>query len=105
MTYRPRFERLASIRNIAWRRVVAGILLPLLAVLALQVRYYAAHHVEDVDVATSVEEPLAAVAVGPPASIAPPQPSADRTGGASFSVLDVRPLRPFQERAPPSPSL
>jgi len=105
MTVRSRFGRLASIRNIAWRRVAAGILVPLLAVLVLQVRYYAAQHVADADVATSVEEPFAVIAVGPPASIAPPQPGADRTGGASFSVLDVRPLRPFQERAPPSPSL
>ncbi|PYN27586.1 MAG: hypothetical protein DMD99_02190 [Candidatus Rokuibacteriota bacterium] len=104
MTIRSRFGRLASNRNIAWRRVAAGILVPLLALLVLQVRYYAAQHVEDVDVATSVEEPPAIV-VGPPASIAPPQPGADRPGGASFSVLDVRPLRPFQERAPPTPSL
>jgi len=52
-----------------------------------------------------MEEPLAAIAVGPPASIAPPQLSADRTGGAAFSVPDVGPLRFFQERAPPSPSL
>src|SRR2546426_2811540 len=104
MTYRSRPGCFASTRKPGWHRVAASLLVPLLAVLVLQVRYYAAQHVEDVDVATSVEEPPA-IAVGPPASIAPPQPSADRPGGASFSVLDVRPLRPFQERAPPTPSL
>ena len=104
MTYRSRLGRFASTRKLGWRHVAAGILVPLIAVLTLQARYYVAQHVEDVDVATSVEEPPAIV-VGPPASIAPPQPGADRPGGASFSVLDVRPLRPFQERAPPSPSL
>jgi hypothetical protein len=105
MTYRSRPGRLASTRKLGWRHVAAGLLVPLIAVLTLQVRYYAAQHVEDVDVATSMEEPLAAIAVGPPASIAPPQLSADRTGGAAFSVPDVGPLRFFQERAPPSPSL
>ena len=44
MTVRSRLGRLASIRNIAWRRVAAGILVPLLAVLVLQVRDYAASH-------------------------------------------------------------
>jgi len=106
MTYRSRLGRLASTGKLGWRRVAAGILVPLIAVLTLQVRYYATQHVEDVDVAMSMEEPLAAIAVGgPPASIAPPQPSADRTVGAAFSVLDVGPLRFFQERAPPSSSL
>jgi hypothetical protein len=105
MTYRSRLGRFASTRKLGWRHVAAGILLPLIAVLTLQVRYYAAQHVEDVDVATSMEEPLAAIAVGPPVSVAPPQLSADRTGGAAFSVLDVGPLRFFQERAPPSSSL
>ena len=105
MTYRSRLGRFASTRKLGWRHVAAGILLPLMAVLTLEVRYYAAQHVEDVDVATSMEEPLAAIAVGPPVSVAPPQPSADRTVGAAFSVLDVGPLRFFQERAPPSSSL
>ncbi len=105
MTYRSRLGRLASTGKLGWRRVAAGILVPLIAVLTLQVRYYATQHVEDVDVATSMEEPLAAIAVGPPVSVAPPQPSADRTVGAAFSVLDVGPLRFFQERAPPSSSL
>src|SRR5438093_939306 len=105
MTYRSRPGCFASTRKPGWHRVAASLLVPLIAVLTLQVRYYAAQHVEDVDVATSMEEPLAAIAVGPPASIAPPQLSADRTGGAAFSVPDVGPLRFFQERAPPSPSL
>jgi len=86
MTVRSRFGRLASIRNIAWRRVAAGILVPLLAVLVLQVRYYAAQHVADADVATSVEEPFAAIAVGPPASIAPPQPTAPSLSGTRSSL-------------------
>ena len=105
MTYRSRLGRLASTGKLGWRRVAAGILVPLIAVLTLQVRYYATQHVEDVDVATSMEEPLAAIAVGPPASIAPPQPSVDSTGVVLCSVLDVGPLRFFQERAPPSSSL
>jgi hypothetical protein len=105
MTYRSRLGRFASTRKLGWRHVAVGILVPLIAVLTLQVRYYAAQHVEDVDVATSMEEPLTAIAVGPPVSIAPPHPSADRTSGSAFSVLDVGPLRFFQERAPPSSSL
>ena len=105
MTYRSRLGRFASTRKLGWRHVAAGILVPLIAVLTLQVRYDVTQHVEDVDVATSMEEPLAAIAVGPPVSVAPPQLSADRTGGAAFSVLDVGPLSFFQERAPPSSSL
>ena len=88
MTYRSRLGCFASTRKPGWRRVAASLLVPLIAVLTLP-----------------MEEPLAAIAVGPPASIAPPQLSADRTGGAAFSVPDVGPLRFFQERAPPSPSL
>lgn len=105
MTYRSRLGRLASTRKLGWRHIAAGILVPLIAVLTLEVRYDAALHVEDVDVATSMEEPLAAIAVGPPVFMAPPQLSADRTGVAAFSVLDVGPLSFFQERAPPSSSL
>ena len=55
----------------------------LIAVLMLQIRYYAPHHVEDINFAApSTEEPLAANAAAPPVAIAAPQPSAERPAGS-----------------------
>jgi hypothetical protein len=81
-------------------------MVPLIAVLMLQIRYYAPHHVEDIDIAEpSTEEPLAANTSAPPAATAPPQASAERQAGAGSLTVDARPLRPSQERAPPAAAL
>ena len=74
----------------------------LIAVLMLQIRYYAPHHVEDISVAEpSSAEPLAIHTAAPPVAIAPPQPSAERPAGARSLTVDARPLRPSPGRAPP----
>jgi hypothetical protein len=105
MTDRSRSGSFTSGRPLGWRRVAAGLLLPLLAVIVLQVRYYAPHHIEDVNLAgSSAEQPLAASTSAPPITIAPPQPGAERFAGPGSFVSEVRPLRPFQERAPPAPA-
>jgi hypothetical protein len=106
MTYRSRSGSSAPVRKLGWRRVAAGLLVPLIAVLVLQIRYYAPHHVEDVNLAVaSTEQPLAASASMPPIALAPPQPGADRSASAVSIVIELRPLRLSQERAPPSPAL
>lgn len=106
MTSRSRSGSSTSGRPLGWRRVAAGLLVPLLAVLVLQIRYYAPHHVEDVSlVGPSMESPLAASTGAPPISIAPPASGAERSAGAASLVIEARPLRPFQERAPPSHAL
>jgi hypothetical protein len=77
-------------------------MVPLIAVLMLQIRYYAPHHVEDISVAApSSAEPLAIHTSAPPVAIAPPQPSAERPAGARSLIVEARPLRSSQERAPP----
>jgi hypothetical protein len=78
----------------------------LIAVLMLQIRYYAPHHVEDINFAAlSTEEPLAANTSAPPVAIALPQPSAARPAGARSLTEEARPLRSSQERAPPVAAL
>ena len=78
----------------------------LIAVLMLQIRYDAPHHVEDINFAApSTEEPLAANTAAPPVAIAPPQPSAERPAGARSLTVEARPLRSSQERAPPVAAL
>ena len=78
----------------------------LIAVLMLQIRYYAPHHVEDINFAApSTEEPLAANTSAPPVAIAPPQPRAERPAGARSLTIEARPLRSSQERAPPVAAL
>src|SRR5205809_6306924 len=106
MTSRSRFGSPASARKLGWRRVTAGLMALLIAVLMPQIRYYAPHHVEDINFAApSTEEPLAANTAAPPVAIAPPQPSAERPAGARSQPAKVRPLRPSQERAPPAAAL
>ena len=78
----------------------------LIAVLMLQIRYYAPHHVEDINFAALLtEEPLAANIAAPPVAIAPQQPGAERPAGARSLPAKLRPLRPSQERAPPVAAL
>ena len=75
-------------------------MVPLIAVLTLQIRYYAPYHVEDIDIAA----PASAVplATSPqPVTIAPPQLSAARPVGARPIPVEARPLRPSPGRAPP----
>jgi len=77
-------------------------MVPLIAVLTLQIRYYAPHHVEDIDItAPSSAEPLAITTSPQPVTIAPPQLSAERPVGARSIPVDARPLRPSPGRAPP----
>ena len=96
----------SSARSLGWSRVAAALLVPLLAFLVLQLRYYAPHHVEDVNlVAAEAEEPLAASTSAPPISIAPPQPGAERLAGAGSLIVDARPLCPSPGRAPPVVSI
>ena len=103
MTYRSRSGSSASARKLGWRRVAAGLLVPLIGVLVLQIRYHAPHHVEDVNLAApSTEQPLAASTSAPPIALAPPRPGVARFGSAVWVVIEVRPLRLSQDRAPPS---
>ena len=77
-------------------------MVPLIAVLMLQIRYYAPHHVEDINIATpSTGEPLAITTSPPPVTIAPPQLRAERPAGARSLLVEARPLRPSPGRAPP----
>jgi hypothetical protein len=77
-------------------------MVPLIAVLVLQIRYYAPHHVEDINFAApSTAEPLAISPSAPPVAIAPPQLSAERPAGARSLTVEARPLRPSPGRAPP----
>jgi hypothetical protein len=81
-------------------------MVPLIAVLMLQIRYYAPHHVEDINfTAPSTEEPLAASTSVPPVAIVPPHASAERPAGARSLIVEARPLRHSQERAPPVAAL
>jgi hypothetical protein len=106
MTFRSRPASRTSSRSLGWSRVAAAILVPLLALLVLQLRYNAPHHVEDVNlVAAAAEQPLAACTGAPPISIAPPEPSAERPAGAGSLIVDARPLCPSSGRAPPVGSL
>jgi hypothetical protein len=96
----------SSARSLGWSRVAAALLVPLLAFLVLQLRYYAPYHVEDVNlVAPAAEQPLAVSTGAPPISIAPPQPSAERLAGAASLIIEARPLCPSPGRAPPVVSL
>jgi len=77
-------------------------MVPLIAVLMLQICYYAPHHVEDIDVAApSTAEPLAISTSAPPVAIAPPQLSTERPDGARSLSVEARPFRSSQGRAPP----
>jgi hypothetical protein len=77
-------------------------MVPLIAVLILQIRYYAPHYVEDINVAApSTGEPLAISTSAPPVAIAPPQLSTERPAGARSLSIEARPLCPSQGRAPP----
>jgi len=77
-------------------------MVPLIAVLTLQIRYYAPHHVEDIDIAApSSAEPLAITTSPQPVTIAPPQLSTERLARARSLSVEARPLRPSQGRAPP----
>jgi hypothetical protein len=81
-------------------------MVPLIAVLMLEIRYYAPHHVEDINFAALLtEEPLPANTSAPPVSIASPQPSVERPAGARSLTVEARPLRSSQERAPPVAAL
>jgi hypothetical protein len=77
-------------------------MVPLIAVLTLQIRYYAPYHVEDINIAApSSAEPLAITTPPPPITVAPPQLSAERPAGARSLSVEARPLRPSPGRAPP----
>jgi hypothetical protein len=77
-------------------------MVPLIAVLMLQIRYYAPHHVEDINVAApSSVEPLAIGTSAPPVAIAPLQLSTERPAGARSLSVEARPPRPSTGRAPP----
>ena len=102
MTSRSRFGSPAPVWEFGWRRATASLVVPLIAVLMLQIRYYAPHYVEDIDVAApSTAEPLAISASAPPVAIAPPQLSTERLARARSLSVEARPLRPSQGRAPP----
>jgi hypothetical protein len=89
-------------RSRSWRRLTAGLMVPLIAVLMLQIRYYAPYHVEDINIAApSSAEPLAITISPPPVTIAPAQLSAERPAGAHSPPAEARPLRPSPGRAPP----
>jgi hypothetical protein len=89
-------------RSRSWRRLTAGLMVPLIAVLMLQIRYYAPYHVEDINIAApSSAEPLAITISPPPVTIAPPQLSTERPAGAHSPPAEARPLRPSPGRAPP----
>ena len=89
-------------RSRSWRSLTAGLMVPLIAVLMLQIRYYAPYHVEDINIAApSSAEPLAITTSPPPVTIAPPQLSAERPAGAHSPAVEARPLRPSPGRAPP----
>jgi hypothetical protein len=57
-------------------------MVPLIAVLTLQIRYYAPHHVEDIDIAAPLSAEPLAVTTSPPVIGAPPRLSAERPVGA-----------------------
>jgi hypothetical protein len=77
-------------------------MVPLITVLTLQIRYYAPHHVEDINIAApSSADPLAITTSPQPVTIAPPQLSAERLVGARCIPVEARPLRPSPGRAPP----
>jgi len=96
---------LALLPQSDWRRLAAGILVPLLVVLTFGCGYLAAQSVGDVDVATSLDDPLDDT-VGPEsASVFAPRTSGARIVIAEFVGAEVRPLCPAQDRAPPSPSV
>ena len=89
-------------RSRSSHRLTAGLLVPLIAVLMLQIRYYAPHHVEDINIAApSTAEPLAITTSPPPVTIAPPQLRAERPAGARSLPVEARPLRSSPGRAPP----
>jgi hypothetical protein len=67
-------------------------MVPLIAVLMLQIRYYAPYHVEDINIAApSSAEPLAITISPPPVTIAPPQLSAECPAGAHSPPVEARP--------------
>jgi hypothetical protein len=102
MTSRSRFGSAAPVWEFGWRRATAALVVPLIAVLMLQIRYYAPHYVEDIDVAApSTAEPLAISTSAPPVAIAPPQLSTERPAGSRSLLVEARPLRLSQGRAPP----
>src|SRR4029453_18057327 len=106
MTSGSRPGRHPSARSLGWSRVAAALLVPLLAFLVLPLRYYAPHHVEDVNLgAAEAEQPLAASTGAPPISIAPPEPSAERPAGAGSLIVAAPPPLPPPGRAPPPRAL
>jgi hypothetical protein len=75
---------------------------PLIAVLMLQIRYFAPHYVEDIDVAApSTAAPLAISTSAPPVAIALPQLSSERPVGDRSLSIEARSLPPSRGRAPP----
>jgi hypothetical protein len=84
------------------RRLAASFLAPLLLGLSFGCGYVAALSVGATDAITPVDQPLVATVDHGPARIAAPQPA--RGGivvGRCFDV-EVDPLRPIQDRAPPA---
>jgi hypothetical protein len=67
-------------------------MVPLIAVLMLQVNV----------AAPSTVEPLAISTSAPPVAIAPPLLGTERPAGARSLSVEARPLRPSPGRAPPS---
>ena len=71
-------------RSRSWRRLTAGLMVPLIAVLMLQIRYYAPYHVEDINIAApSSAEPLA-ITTSPPRSPSRRRSSAPSVRPAPF---------------------
>jgi hypothetical protein len=93
---------LALLLESARRRLVAGLLATLLIGLSFGCGYIAAQTIGEVDVLTPVDQPLVATVDREPAIVAAPQSSGAGIVVTRSSDLEVRPLRPAQDRAPPS---
>ncbi len=84
------------------RRLSAGVLAPLLLGLSFGCGYVAALSVGATDAVTPVDQPLVATVEHRPARLAAPQPTGVGIAVSRGFDVEVDPLRPVQDRAPPA---
>lgn len=99
----PRPSRLlAAFLRSDRRRFTAGVLAPLLFGLSFGCGYVAALSVGATDAITPVDQPLVATVDHASPRLVAPQPTGIGPGAGGGFHVDVDPLRPAQDRAPPA---
>jgi len=93
---------IAALRQSDRRRLAASFLAPLLFGLSFGCGYVAALSVGATDAITPVDQPLVATVDHGPARIAAPRPARAGIAVSRYFDVEVDPLRPVQDRAPPA---